>query len=48
MSDPALDLGECRVRAGDHEVDAGCQNRLAACMTQVRESLDAAAKEDAQ
>ena len=48
MSDPALDLGECRVRAGDHEVDAGCQNRLAACMTQVRESLDASAKEDAE
>ena len=48
MADPTLDLGECRVRAGDHEVDAGCQNRLAACMTQVRESLDAAAKEDAQ
>ena len=48
MSDPALDLGECRVRAGDHEVDAGCQNRLAACMTQVRESLDASAKEESE
>jgi flagellar assembly protein FliH len=48
MADPGLDLGECRVRAGDHEVDAGCQNRLAACMTQVRESLDSAAKEDAE
>ena len=48
MADPALDLGECRVRAGDHEVDAGCQGRLAACMTQVRESLDASAREDAE
>jgi flagellar assembly protein FliH len=43
MGDPSLDLGECRVRAGDLEVDAGCQGRLAACMEQVREGLDAAA-----
>jgi flagellar assembly protein FliH len=48
MADPTLDLGECRVRAGDHEVDAGCQGRLAACMAQVSESLDASAKEDAE
>ena len=48
MADPALDLGECRVRAGDHEVDAGCQGRLTACMAQVRDSLDASAKEDAE
>lgn len=40
MADPSLEPGECRVRAGDHEVDAGCQNRLAACMEQVREGLD--------
>jgi flagellar assembly protein FliH len=46
MADPALEPGECRVRAGDHEVDAGCQGRLAACMTQVHESLDASAKEE--
>jgi len=46
MADPALEAGECRVRAGDHEVDAGCQGRLAACMTQVHESLDASAKEE--
>jgi flagellar assembly protein FliH len=39
MADPALEPGECRVRAGDHEVDAGCQGRLAACMEQVREGL---------
>jgi flagellar assembly protein FliH len=48
MADPALDLGECRVRAGDHEVDAGCQGRLAACMSQVRDSLDASAREGAE
>ena len=46
MADPALEAGECRVRAGDHEVDAGCQGRLAACMSQVHESLDASAKEE--
>jgi flagellar assembly protein FliH len=46
MGDPSLDLGECRVRAGDLEVDAGCQGRLAACMEQVREGLDAAAAAD--
>jgi flagellar assembly protein FliH len=48
MADPTLDLGECRVRAGDHEVDAGCQGRLAACMTQVRDSLDNSSKEDSE
>jgi flagellar assembly protein FliH len=40
MADPSLEAGECRVRAGDHEVDAGCQNRLTACMDQVRDGLD--------
>jgi flagellar assembly protein FliH len=52
LADPSLVPGECRVKAGDHEVDAGCQNRLAACMEQVREGLaaadaDAAGKESA-
>ena len=42
LADPSLVPGECRVKAGDHEVDAGCQNRLAACMEQVREGLAAA------
>jgi flagellar assembly protein FliH len=42
LPDPSLEAGECRVKAGDHEVDAGCQNRLAACMEQVREGLAAA------
>jgi flagellar assembly protein FliH len=47
MADPTLEAGECRVKAGDHEVDAGCQGRLAACMEQVREGLaaDAAGEE---
>jgi flagellar assembly protein FliH len=39
LADPRLEPGECRVKAGDHEVDAGCQGRLAACMEQVREGL---------
>lgn len=39
LPDPALEPGECRVRAGDHEADAGCQGRLAAVMEQVREQL---------
>jgi len=47
MADPALEPGECRVRAGDHEVDAGCQGRLAACMEQVREALSAEDREEA-
>jgi flagellar assembly protein FliH len=42
LADPRLEPGECRVKAGDHEVDAGCQGRLAACMDQVREGLAAA------
>jgi flagellar assembly protein FliH len=42
LPDPSLEPGECRVKAGDHEVDAGCQGRLAACMDQVREGLAAA------
>ena len=42
LGDPALEPGECRVKAGDHEVDAGCQGRLAACMDQVREGLASA------
>ena len=39
LADPALAPGEIRVKAGDHEVDAGCQGRLAACMDQVRDAL---------
>ncbi|NHZ40044.1 MULTISPECIES: flagellar assembly protein FliH [Massilia] len=39
LPDPALEAGECRVRAGDNEVDAGCQGRLANCMAQVSAQL---------
>ena len=39
LPDPALEPGECRVRSGDNEVDAGCQGRLSAVMDQVREQL---------
>ena len=39
LPDPALEPGECRVRSGDHEVDAGCQGRLAAVMEQVATQL---------
>jgi flagellar assembly protein FliH len=46
LADPSLEPGECRVKAGDHEVDAGCQGRLAACMAQVSEQLAAAEEED--
>jgi flagellar assembly protein FliH len=39
IGDPRLEPGECRVRAGHHEADAGCRQRLAACMAQVSEQL---------
>jgi flagellar assembly protein FliH len=48
LADPSLEPGECRVRAGDHEVDAGCQGRLAACMAQVSEQLTAAERGEEQ
>jgi flagellar assembly protein FliH len=44
LPDPSLEAGECRVRAGDNEVDAGCQGRLANCMSQVSEQLLPAAE----
>ena len=44
LPDPALEAGECRVRAGDNEVDAGCQGRLANCMSQVSAQLMPAAE----
>jgi flagellar assembly protein FliH len=39
MADARLDAGECRIRAGDEEVDAGCHQRLAAVMEQVDAQL---------
>jgi flagellar assembly protein FliH len=42
IGDARLDLGECHIRAGDTEVDAGCHQRLAAVMEQVDNQLQAA------
>lgn len=39
LADPRLEPGECRVRSGNHEADAGCRQRLAACMEQVSGQL---------
>ncbi|MEK6423416.1 MAG: FliH/SctL family protein [Burkholderia gladioli] len=33
--DPSLDAGECRVSAGGQELDAGCAQRLAACIERI-------------
>jgi flagellar assembly protein FliH len=38
-ADSNLEAGECRLRVGEEEVDAGCKHRLNACMDQVREQL---------
>jgi flagellar assembly protein FliH len=45
IADARLDFGECRIRAGDNEVDAGCHQRLAACMEQVTNHLALAAEQ---
>lgn len=38
-ADHSLEAGECRLRVGEEEVDAGCKQRLVACMDQVQEQL---------
>jgi flagellar assembly protein FliH len=38
-ADDKLEPGECRVKAGHREADAGCSQRLAACMEQIEERL---------
>lgn len=38
-ADDQLEPGECRVKAGNREADAGCSQRLAACMEQIEERL---------
>lgn len=45
IADARLDAGECRIKAGDNEADAGCHQRLAACMDQVSNHLQAAAEQ---
>lgn len=42
IADARLDPGECRIKAGDNEVDAGCHQRLAAVMEQVDNQLQVA------
>jgi flagellar assembly protein FliH len=42
IPDARLEVGECRIKAGDNEVDAGCHQRLAAVMEQVDNQLQAA------
>jgi len=39
QADSGLEAGECRLLVGEEEVDAGCKQRLAACMEQVRGQL---------
>lgn len=39
VPDDRLEPGECRVKAGEHEADAGCKQRLAACIKQISTQL---------
>lgn len=39
IADPALEAGECRVQVAGFEADAGCRQRLQACMGQVAAQL---------
>lgn len=39
VPDARLEPGECRVKAGDREADAGCRQRLAACIDQIHAQL---------
>jgi len=39
LPDARLEPGECRVRSAHHEADAGCRQRLGACMEQITEQL---------
>jgi flagellar assembly protein FliH len=39
--DPQLELGECRISAGERELDVGCAQRLATCMEQIHTLLHA-------
>lgn len=47
IADPRLEPGECRVKADGQEADAGCRQRLAACMEQVSAQLLPAVDEEA-
>ncbi|KAF7599970.1 MAG: flagellar assembly protein FliH [Candidatus Dactylopiibacterium carminicum] len=45
IPDARLEPGECRVSADGHEADAGCRQRLAACIEQVSTQLLPTAEE---
>ena len=47
VADPQLPHGECRIRTPESEADAGCQQRLEACIATVREQLQSDAAEPA-
>ena len=42
-AEPDLGPGECRIKAGDRQADAGCDRRLAACMDQISAQLQSPA-----
>ncbi|KWB79408.1 flagellar assembly protein FliH [Burkholderia ubonensis] len=48
IPDNRLESGECRIKAGPHEVDAGCRHRLETCLAQVREQLESACETDVE
>lgn len=39
VPDPQLEAGECRISAGERELDVGCAQRLASCMEQIHALL---------
>ena len=39
--DSTLAQGECRIRSADSDIDAGCEQRLGACVERLREQLSA-------
>jgi len=39
LPDPRLESGECHVKAGSHEADAGCRQRQAAVMEKISAQL---------
>lgn len=47
VADPTLAHGECRVRTAQSEADAGCRQRLDACLARLREQLCGASAADA-
>jgi flagellar assembly protein FliH len=48
IADPRLEPGECRVKADGREADAGCRQRLAACIEQVSTQLLPAIGEESE